>query len=235
MRNSRFFFTLDIRTIRPIIVFNMKAETNKGIFITFEGIDGSGKSTQMELAAEFLRSREFDVITTREPGGTKLAERIRNVLLDVSLGGCVTPMAELLLYLASRHQHSAEIIAPHLERDGVVLCDRFADSSTAYQGAGRGLGIELVESLNELVIPRWPDLTILIDIPEDKAFSRMGRRSPDRLEKEGINFLRVVRSAFLELSERHPERFAVVESRERLEETATHVRNILERFLAKKL
>ncbi|RKZ29394.1 dTMP kinase [bacterium] len=210
----------------------MAYSTEKGIFISFEGIDGSGKSTQMAIAAKYIRGKGFDVITTREPGGTKLAEKIRDILLDNALGGRVTPMAELLLYLASRHQHSEETIVPHLNSGSVVLTDRYADSSTAYQGGGRGLGLDLVEGLNELVIPRWPDLTIIIDVPIEIGLSRMGNRRPDRLEEEGTNFLKAVRAAYLEIAGRHTERIVVVDGSGNIEKTSAQVIFTIERFLA---
>jgi len=210
----------------------MADSTEKGIFISFEGIDGSGKSTQMAIAAKYIRGKGFDVITTREPGGTKLAEKIRDILLDNALGGRVTPMAELLLYLASRHQHSEETIVPHLNSGSVVLTDRYADSSTAYQGGGRGLGLDLVEGLNELVIPRWPDLTIIIDVPIEIGLSRMGNRRPDRLEEEGTNFLKAVRAAYLEIAGRHTERIVVVDGSGNIEKTSAQVIFTIERFLA---
>ena len=206
----------------------------KGILISFEGIDCCGKSTQMEIVAGHLREKGFDILITREPGGTKLAERIRDILLDTQLGGKVTPMAELLLYLASRHQHSTRVIVPQLDAGGVVLTDRYADSSTAYQGVGRGLGIELVERLNELVIPRWPDLTILIDIPVDTAALRMGNRAPDRLEKEGNAFLETVRAGYLELAKRHPDRIHTVAGDGSIEDTAARVIDIIDTFLAQR-
>ena len=211
----------------------MKAKTNNGILISFEGIDGCGKSTQVDIAAEYLREKGFDILTTREPGGTKLAEKIRDILLDNSLEGQVSPMSELLLYLSSRQQLSAEIISPHLETGGVVLTDRYADSSTAYQGTGRGLGIELVEHLNELVIPRWPDLTILIDAPVEVGISRIGNRRPDRLEEEGIAFLNIVRNAYLDLAHRHPERILVVDGSASVEATAELVKKTIDEFLIK--
>ncbi len=188
----------------------------------------------MRLAAEFLSQKGHCVTQTREPGGTKLAERIRDVLLDTNLRGGVTPMAELLLYLASRHQHSTEIITPRLEAGETVLTDRFADSSTAYQGGGRKIGLELVERLNELVIPRWPDLTILIDIPVELALSRTNNRELDRLEEEGIEFMRDVRKAYIEISERHKNRFAVVDGSREIEHTAVKVREVLTKFMAEK-
>lgn len=204
----------------------------QGVFISFEGIDGSGKSTQMKKAAEYLSSLGYNVLTTREPGGTELAERIRKVLLDAKMEGKITSKAELLLYLASRQQHCTEIIEPFLQSGGVVLTDRFADSSTAYQGVGRGLGIELVEGLNELVIPRWPDLTILIDIPALTAQARNVSKAPDRLENEGVEFQETIRRGYLMLSERHPERIVVIESKENVEETQKEVREAIAKFLA---
>lgn len=188
----------------------------------------------MRIAAEFLAAKGHIITQTREPGGTKLAERIRDVLLDTDLRGGVTPMAELLLYLASRHQHCEDIISPRLKRGETVLTDRFADSSTAYQGGGRGIGTELVERLNELVITRWPDLTILIDVPVKQALSRTNSRELDRLEEEGIEFMRVVRETYLELSKRHSDRFVVVDGSREIEHTAARIREVLTTFLASK-
>lgn len=206
----------------------------KGILISFEGIDGSGKSTQMKEAAEYLSSRGYEVLITREPGGTELAEKIRKVLLDAKMDGKITSKAELLLYLASRHQHSKEIIEPFLKNGGIVLTDRYADSSTAYQGVGRGLGIELVEGLNELVIPQWPDLTIIIDILPEEALLRMNERKPDRLERAGMEFQKVVREGFIELARRHPKRMVVVRSDKVKEKTTREVIRTIDEFLAKR-
>ncbi len=205
--------------------------TSKGALISFEGIDGCGKSTQMDIAAEYLREKGHDVLKTREPGGTKLAEKIREILLDNSHKGQISPMAELMLYLAAREQLSAEIILPHIEKNGTVLTDRYADSSTAYQGGGRELGIELVEQLNELVIPRWPDLTILFDIPVEVGLTRIGDRRPDRLEEEGIAFLNKVRDAFTKIVERHPDRITVVDSSGSVENTAKAVKEAIDKYL----
>ncbi len=212
----------------------MGGTTDKGIFISFEGIDGSGKSTHLRIAAEFLARKGLTVTKTREPGGTKLAERIRDVLLDNELSGRVTPMAELLLYLASRHQHCEEIIAPRLSAGETVLTDRFADSSTAYQGGGRGIGLELVEQLNELVIPRWPDLTIFIDVPVDTALARTRGRELDRLEEEGVDFMRTVRAAYIEISEKHPDRFVIVDGTREIEDTSKRIEEVLTEFLARR-
>jgi dTMP kinase len=204
---------------------------DKGIFISFEGIDGCGKSTHMGVVEKFLREKGFNVKATREPGGTELAELIRSILLDAKLVGKITPTAELLLYLASRHQHGEEVIRPFLEGGGVVLSDRYADSSTAYQGVGRGLGIELVEKLNELVIPRWPDLTIIFDISAEVAVKRTRHRALDRLEREGIDFLEMVRGGYLELAQRYPERIIVIDSSGEIEETESKVVGTVEKFI----
>jgi len=211
-----------------------RRKTDSGIFISFEGIDGSGKSTHLRIAADFLARNGFVVTKTREPGGTKLAERIRDVLLDNQLSGGVTPMAELLLYLASRHQHCEEIITPRLSAGETVLTDRFADSSTAYQGGGRGIGLELVEQLNELVIPRWPDLTIFIDVPVEIALARTTSRELDRLEEEGIDFMRAVRRAYIEISQKHRERFVTIDGSKDIAQTAERIEVVLTEFLARK-
>jgi len=208
-------------------------KTENGFFIAFEGIDGCGKSTHMKIVAEHLTSLGFDVITTREPGGTKLAERIREILLDNSLSGRISPMAELMLYLASRAQHSSEIIAPHLEKGGVVLTDRFADSSVAYQGGARNLGMELVEELCSHVIPRWPDLTLFLDVPPEESIRRMNNRTPDRLEEEGLTFLREVRDAYLKLIENHPDRFFRIDSSNERSVTAKKVIEVIDNYIGK--
>ncbi len=186
------------------------------------------------MAADFLARKGFVVTKTREPGGTKLAERIRDVLLDNQLSGGVTPMAELLLYLASRHQHCEEIITPRLSAGDTVLTDRFADSSTAYQGGGRGIGLELVEQLNELVIPRWPDLTIFIDVPVEVALSRTNSRELDRLEEEGIDFMRKVRTAYIEISQKHSDRFVTIDGSKDIDQTAESIEVVLTDFLARR-
>src|SRR6516225_4536021 len=144
----------------------------RGIFITFEGLDGCGKSTQRERLAAVLRSEGIEVLTTREPGGTAIGERVRSILLDSTTSG-LTPMAELSLMFASRAQQLEELIIPTLERGTWVLCDRFTDSSEAYQGGGRGLGSQTVLSVHRAVCRNfWPDLTVLMDSEVEASVAR---------------------------------------------------------------
>ncbi len=182
----------------------------RGILISFEGVEGCGKSTLLEGVARRLTAEDLPVILTREPGGTPLGEGIRRLVLDPKTG--VGPWSELFLMLAARAQVVAEVIRPALQRREIVLCDRYADASTAYQGAGRGLGMETVEGLNQLATGRLlPDLTFLIDLDPLLGQQRMGRRRRDRMEREDLAFHRQVREGYRELARRHRERFAVLD------------------------
>jgi dTMP kinase len=177
------------------------------VFITLEGIDRSGKTTQAARLAEALGPA---TLLLREPGGTPAGERIRALLKDpeVELG----PGAELLLFNAARSQLVNEIVSPALEAGRDVVCDRFIDSTVAYQGVARGLGIEVVEKLNRLVVGSCvPDLTVLLRIEPDRAYAREGDAG-DRFEDEGLEFQRRVADAYDELAARHPERFVVIDA-----------------------
>ncbi|RKZ35131.1 dTMP kinase [bacterium] len=181
----------------------------KGIFITFEGIDGSGKSTQAKYLQTFLESNQIDVIMTREPGGTKVAEKIRQILLDkqnIELSG----RAELLLYLASRAQHTVEIIEPALNDGKWVISDRFTDSSIAYQGCARGLGMEMTKKLSLFATGGIkPDLTFYLDISPQRASERLNiqGKTLDRLEVEQQEFYDMVRQGYKWIAEQEPHRF----------------------------
>jgi dTMP kinase len=178
------------------------------VFLTLEGIDGSGKSTQARLLAERLRADEVDVVLTREPGGTALGEAVRDLVLH---GGHVAPWAEVALYAASRAQHVEEVIRPALARGAVVVTDRYIDSSAVYQGVGRGLGLERVLELNLTVVGGLlPDRTFLLRLEPAEALGRMGP-SRDRIEREGETFLALVHDAYDALAARYPERFVVVD------------------------
>jgi dTMP kinase len=178
---------------------------SRGAFITFEGPDGSGKSTQIRLLADYLKERGHDVVMTREPGGTRIGERIRDLILDRGSAE-MDPLTEALLYAASRAQHAAEVIRPALEVGRTTLCDRFVDSSIAYQGYGRGLG-DVVRQVNEAALGGLaPDLTILMDIPPEACFERIGRTGGDRIESEAIAYHRLVYDAYLTLAEQNPVR-----------------------------
>lgn len=181
---------------------------SQGVFITFEGVEGCGKTTQVRMLTEWLRASGHDVVVTREPGGTPIAEAIRELLLDPA-NKAFAPTAELLMYAAARAQHVAELIRPAIAAGKIVLCDRFADSTTAYQGAGRGLKPETVAALHSIATDGvWPHLTVVVDVPAEVGLSRAkGRNIPlNRLEQESLAFHQRVRAAFLALAEAEPER-----------------------------
>jgi thymidylate kinase len=188
----------------------------RGKLITFEGVDGSGKTLQLQMVADYLAGRQVDFITTREPGGTALGRRIRDAILDPESSG-VEPLAELLLYAADRAQHVRKVIHPSLARGAVVLSDRFFDATTAFQGYGRKFDLELIAHLNELATGGIkPDLTLIFDLEVDDALSRVKHRShvtnPDRLDSEPREFHESVRKGYLEIAAREPDRIVVIEA-----------------------
>lgn len=178
----------------------------KGLFITFEGIDGSGKSTQVVTLQRVLERRGYEVMLIREPGGTTIGEKIRSILLDRA-NDQMTPETELLLYEAARAQIVQEVIAPQLLLGKAVICDRFFDSTVAYQGYARGLSLDSIDFLNRLATGGVePDITFLLDLPAEEAWKRRHGRSlgEDRLEAEGMEFMRRVRAGYLSLATNHP-------------------------------
>jgi dTMP kinase len=178
------------------------------MFISLEGIDGSGKTTQAKLLARAIGD---PVVLVREPGGTETGERIRGLLKDPGLE--LDPLAELLLFCAARAELVAQVIGPAREEGREVVCDRFSDSSVAYQGVARGLGVERVEEICDLATGGvWPDLTILLRIEPEEAAARIGRRKADRFEGEGIELQRLVAEGYAEVARRHPERIRVVDA-----------------------
>jgi dTMP kinase len=183
----------------------------RGCFITFEGVEGCGKSTQIALLRDHLQSKGYSVLVTREPGGTPIAEAIRDVLLDPA-NKAMGATAELLLYEAARAQHVYEKIAPALAAGQIVLCDRFADSTTAYQGAGRGIAPELLHDLHHMATAGvWPDRTLLIDLPVEIGLDRARDRGrKDRIEQESLDFHQRVREGFLALAQADPDRITVI-------------------------
>ena len=200
----------------------------RGRFITMEGGEGAGKSTMMGHVADWLENAGHRVVRTREPGGTDLAEKLREILLDrnnISLSG----RAELLLLFAARAQHLEELIRPALVRGDWVLCDRFTDTTWAYQGGGRGLPRDEIGSLETLVHgDLQPDLTLLLDLPVELGMKRAARRSQaDRFEQESTLFFERVRNAYLERAEAAPERFAIINAASNMEEVWSQIKSVL--------
>lgn len=188
------------------------------MFITFEGIEGAGKSTMMALLANHMRQTGDTPVMTREPGGSRLGKRLRAMLLDCRQEG-LSCRAELCLFLADRAQHIAEVILPALEAGQSVFCDRFVDSTLAYQGYGRGMNIEELKSVNEAAVgPLMPGLTFLLDLPVQEGLGRAGERnriegtviSEGRFDSESLDFHERVRKGYLELAKMNPERIVVV-------------------------
>ncbi len=199
----------------------------KGIFITFEGIEGSGKTTQVKLLAEKLQEQGFRVLKTFEPGDTQAGEKIRDLLLSPSIN--INPTTELLLYFSDRVQHIEEKIRPAINQGFIVICDRFADSTIAYQGYGRGLSIELIKELNNILLNNFkPDLTILLDLPAEIGLSRNQKiNKRDRFEMEDIAFHDKVRRGYLKIVNSEPERFVVLDATEDIAEISQKIYEIV--------
>jgi len=205
--------------------------TRNGIFIAVEGVEGSGKTTQAERLAQRLRNAGNNVVTTKEPGGTGLGNRVRAILLDPQEEG-MDSVTELLLYAASRRQNVVEVIKPSLELGAIVLCDRFTDATLAYQGFGRLLELDRLRALNDFATDKtYPDLTLLFDLPEaiglQRARSRNAEKdlqSESRLEGEDLRFHRRVREGYLTLATAEPERFALIDAAADVEEV--HARTL---------
>lgn len=200
----------------------------KGLFITFEGIEGSGKSTQAERLKERLAGLGCKVDITREPGGTPIAESIREILLNPSNFG-MAPTTELLLYQAARAQHVIERIRPALNRGVTVICDRFFDSTTAYQGGGRGLPLQELEALHAIATGDLaPDITFMLDLPPVEGLSRAGKdHASDRIERETVDFHTRVRNAFLDIAAAHPDRVRVIDATLPIDEISERIFSVV--------
>lgn len=193
-----------------------------GLFITIEGPDGAGKTSVLnELYSRLQLTAKRSIVKTREPGGIPIAEKIRHVILDPS-NDRMDDRTEALLYAAARRQHLIEKVWPALDEDKIVLCDRFVDSSLAYQGAGRGIGIEEVAKINEFAIEgTTPDITLYLDVDSDTGLQRIMKNRTnqiDRLDSEGLQFHQRVRHAYLKLAEENPDRIIKIDARKRLDE-----------------
>lgn len=200
-----------------------------GLFITFEGPEGSGKSTQVRLLVEWLRSRGVDVLATREPGGTPVGDRIREILLQASEIPLV-PEAEALLFSASRAQLVHTVIRPHLARGGVVVCDRFADSTYAYQGYGRGLDLDALRLITQFATGGLvPDITFLLDIPVAEGLARKRHNAAEwnRMEQELQAYHERVRAGYLALAAAEPDRWHVLDARRDVEELQAEIRRVV--------
>jgi dTMP kinase len=211
---------------------------NTGFFITIEGPEGAGKTSVMEDVFEQLKIEGYDLISTREPGGIRISERIREVILDNELTE-MDGRTEALLYAAARRQHLVEKIEPALARGKIVLCDRFVDASLAYQGFARGLGIDEVLSINEFAIGKlMPDLTLYFDLDPEiglKRITKNDNRELNRLDVESLSFHQEVRKGYQEVLKRYPERIQVIDASQSQEEVTKYVLNLLKKTLESRM
>lgn len=201
-----------------------------GFFVTFEGPEGSGKTTQIRLLGDWLREQGLDVLITREPGGTAIGDRIRAILLDPA-HKAMCPEAEALLFSAARAQIVREVIRPHLDRGGWVLCDRYADSTLAYQGYGRGLDLEMLRTITAFATDGlWPDVTVYLDLPVEEGLRRRQQAEGiewNRLDAEQLAFHRRVREGYLEMAAADPQRWLVLDARQPIEAVQKAIRERL--------
>lgn len=201
---------------------------NKGLFITFEGADGCGKTTQIELLDRYLKAQGFETVLTREPGAKGLGVKLREILLNYE--GEVSPNAESFLFLADRAQHVDCIIKPALKQGKIVLCDRHTDSTLAYQGYGRELNLERIKKLNEIAVNGLqPDLTIVFDIDAETSMQRVGKNK-DRMESAGLEFFNRVRKGYQEIAKNEPDRVKVINSSDTIENIHNKVVELVEKL-----
>ena len=203
--------------------------TNKGLFITFEGADGCGKTTQINLLNEYLKQKKYNTFLTLEPGGSDIGKNLRQILLHHE--GFVSDTAELLMYLADRAQHVEAVIMKNVNEGKIVLCDRHIDSTVAYQGYARGGDIEKINQLNEIATQGFkPDVTFVFDVDSEIAQERVGKNK-DRMEKEGIEFHKKIRFGYLELAKKYPNRIKVINSNLPIDEVFEQVKKIIDEIL----
>ena len=202
---------------------------SKGLFITFEGADGCGKSTQLALCEKFLQEKGYKVVKTLEPGAGDFGAKIRQILLHYDKE--VSPIAESFLFLADRAQHVEYIVKPAIENGEIVLCDRHTDSTVAYQGYGRGNDISQIDELNKIAVNGiTPDLTFVFDVATEVAAQRVGNEK-DRMESAGLEFHKKVRQGYLELSKKYPQRIKVIDANQPIEDVFKQVKSVLTNIL----
>lgn len=204
------------------------AGRRRGLFITFEGGEGAGKSTQVRILADWLTGQGLDVVVTREPGGTPAAERLRELLLDPEVE--LDPMEQVLLFYAARRNHVERVIRPALARGGIVLCDRFSDSTAAYQGAAGGVGADDIAGIARIALGGFgPDLTFLFDLDPAAGASRVASRGrdTDRFEQASSDFHQRLRAHFLEIARAEPARIRVIDAAAEIEDVAAEVRAVV--------
>lgn len=203
----------------------------RGCFISIEGPDGSGKSTQIRLMKEYLEKKGYEVVETREPGGTRISEKIRDIILDTE-NVEMSPVCEALLYAASRAQHVHEVIKPGIESGKIVICTRFVDSSIVYQGIGRGLGVDIVSMINKFAVQGvMPHLTLLFDVDPERALSRkINNGEADRLELEDIEFHKKVYEGYKKIAENN-DRIRIIDASKDVMEIHKDIINAIEEFI----
>jgi dTMP kinase len=201
----------------------------RGLFITFEGADGCGKTTQLNLLKKYLEDKNYEVVLTREPGGKGLGEKVRDILLNYD--GEVSDRCESFLFLADRAQNIDMIVNPAVDAGKIVLCDRHTDSTVAYQGYGRGLDIEQIIMLNNLATnDKKPDLTFVFDVDVETSMKRVGNEK-DRMESAGMEFFNRVRQGYLELAKQEPDRIKVIDSTKSIDEVFEQVITIIKNYV----
>jgi len=207
-------------------------QMQKGLFITFEGTDGSGKTTQIKLVEEYIRENGYEVVLSREPGGTKVSELIRNLVLDPA-NSEIVPLTEMILYAASRAQHVAQLIKPAVEMGKIVICDRFVDSSYAYQGCGRGVDLKIVADINRAAIDGMvPDITFFLDIdPEIALKRRINSTGADRIEQEKLEFHMRVYDGYKKMALLYPDRIMTIDANKTIEEISFQIKEYLKEIL----
>jgi dTMP kinase len=211
----------------------MAKKIMKGKFISFEGSEGCGKSTQSKLLANYLKKKGFSVVYVREPGGTKISEKIRKILLDPE-NKLMSDVCEMLLYMASRAQVIEEVIKPALLDGKIVICDRFLDSTLTYQGFGLGMDIRMIKNIGNFIVDRIkPDLTILLDLPVKKGL-RYRKLIRDRIERRSLSYHHAVRNGYLKLAQLEPKRIKIVKVDKDKNKTQSRIRKVIEEYVFSK-